>query len=135
VEVEIFIENNSMNDKMRYGKTNLLLFAMVFIGLVVIFSYGMGNVSAAGNIVYVNASSGLDTYDGLSPVHTGTGTTGPGPKATIKNATGTVITNGTLNIADGQYTGPNNTQIAINNNMTIKGESQNRNNRTETGFS
>ena len=124
MEVEIFIENNSTNDKMRYGKTNLLLFAMVFIGLVVIFSYGMGNVSAAGNIVYVNASSGLDTYDGLSPVHTGTGTTGPGPKATIKNATGTVITNGTLNIADGQYTGPNNTQIAINNNMTIKGESQ-----------
>ena len=112
-----------MNNKMRYGKTNLLLFAMVFIGLIVIFSNGMGNVSAAsGNTVYVNASSGLDTYDGLSPVHTGT--SNAGPKATIKNGVGVVTTNGTLNIADGQYTGTDNTQITINNNMTIKGQSQ-----------
>jgi hypothetical protein len=65
VEVEIFIENNSMNDKMRYGKTNLLLFVMVFIGLVVIFSYSVGNVAAASNgTIYVNATGGNDLYDG-----------------------------------------------------------------------
>ncbi len=33
------------------------------------------------------------------------------PKQSIKNATETVNTNGTVNIADGQYTGSNNTGI------------------------
>ena len=36
-------------------QNNYLVFAMVLIGLVVIFSYGMGNVSAAsGDSIYVN---------------------------------------------------------------------------------
>ena len=118
MEVEKFIIKNKFS---IIEKSNYLMFALVFIGLVVIFSYSVGNVSAAGNTVYVNASGGSDTYDGLSAIHT-TGTTGP--KATIKNGVGTVNTNGTLNIADGQYNGTENTQITINNNMTIKGQSQ-----------
>jgi len=122
VEVEIFIENNSMNDKMRYGKTNLLLFAMVFIGLVVIFSYSVGNVAAASNgTIYVNAAGGNDNYDGQSATYT-SGI--HGPKLSIKNATGTVDANGTVNIANGQYTGVNNTNINILKNMNITGKSE-----------
>jgi len=103
-------------------QNNYLVFAMVLIGLFVIFSYGMGNVSAAsGNSIYVNGSSGNDTYNGLNS----TWTSGlNGPKATIKNATGTVNSNGTIYIANGQYTGTNNTGITINQNMTIIGENQ-----------
>ena len=46
-----------------------------------------------------------------------------GPKATIKNATGTVNNGGTVNIANGLYTGVNNTNITINKNMIINGQS------------
>jgi hypothetical protein len=89
---------------------------MVFIGLVLIFSYGMGNVSAtSGNTIYVKGSGGNDLNDGSTWQYA---------KKTINNATETVKTNGTLNIANGQYNGTDNTQITINNNMTIKGESQ-----------
>ena len=115
------MENNSMNNKMRYGKTNLLFIALVFIGLVVIFSCGISNVSAAGNTVYVNASGGNDSWDGLSATHSGTLS---GPKLSIKNATGTIDADGTVNIADGQYTGENNTEITINKNMYIQGQSE-----------
>ena len=67
--MEIFIENNSVNDKMRYGKTNLLLFVLVYYRFLwVIFSYGIGNASAAsGNTIYVNGSSGHNSNSG----HTG----------------------------------------------------------------
>ena len=44
-----------------------------------------------------------------------------GPKATIKNATGTVNSNGTIYIAKGTY---NESNIQINTNMTIIGENQ-----------
>jgi uncharacterized repeat protein (TIGR01451 family) len=75
-----------------------------------------GTVSAAdGDVIYVNGSSGLDTNDGFTP-----GTA----KLTINNATGTVNPNGIVNIADGTYSGENNTNITIDRNMTIIGESQ-----------
>ena len=111
--MEIFIEinNYSINDK-----DNLLIFGLLLIGLVVIFSYGVGNVSAAsGNTIYVNGSGGHDTNDGSSWLLA---------KQSIKNATGTVSTNGTVKIANGVYAGDNNTNIQINNNMTIIGQSQ-----------
>ena len=44
-----------------------------------------------------------------------------GPKATIKNATGTVNSNGTVYIANGTY---NENKITINTDMTIIGQSQ-----------
>ena len=81
-----------------------------------IFSYGIGNVSAAGNVIYVNGSSGNDTWDGLTH-----GTA----KLTIKNATGTVSTNGSIYIASGTYSGTGNTNININHNMTIIGAGKN----------
>ena len=63
----------------------------------------------------MNGSSGLDTNDGYSWTS---------PKLTIQNATGTVSSNGTVTIADGVYSGNGNTNITINRNMTIQGQSQ-----------
>jgi len=72
-------------------------------------------VSAAGEAIFVNGSSGLDTNDGYS---------WSTPKLTIQNATGTVSSNGVVTIADGVYSGTGNTNITINQNMTIQGQSQ-----------
>ena len=120
-----FIEHDksSITDKWNFGKGNLLSFALVFLGLVVIFSYGMGNVAAAGNTsgnnVYVD-THGNDSWDGLSATYNGTS----GPKLTVKNATGTVNTGGTVNIANGYYTGAKNNNITIDKNMNINGQSR-----------
>jgi autotransporter family porin len=113
--VEIFIErsNSSINYEFKVG--NLLIFGLILIGLMVIFSYGMGNVSATGNTIYVNGSGGQDTSDGSSWLLA---------KKSIKNATGTVNNGGTVNIANGQYTGTDNTNITITKNMDIIGQSQ-----------
>ena len=90
------------------------MFALVLIGFVIIFSYGVGNVAAANaSTIYVNGSSGQDTWDGQLAVWNGTS----GPKASIKNATGTVNSGGTVNIADGMYSGSQNTNITITKNM------------------
>jgi predicted outer membrane repeat protein len=100
---------------------NNICFFSVLVGLMIIFSCGVGNVSAAAtNTVYVSPS-GNDTYNGLSAVHT-TGINGP--KASIKNAIKIVGKNGTLNIAKGKYTGVNNTKIIINKNLNIKGQNE-----------
>ena len=92
---------------------------MILFGLFLIFSNGMGSASAAsGDTIYVNGTSGNNAYNGQSAVYT-SGTNGP--KATIKNATGTVNSNGTIHIAQGTYYESN---IQINTNMTIIGENQ-----------
>ena len=84
------------------------------MGIVFIFSYGMGNVSAAPVTIYVNGSSGNDGWNGLNS----TWTSGlNGPKATISNAVNTVTTNGTVNVASGTYT---ESGMNIQNNMTIR---------------
>jgi predicted outer membrane repeat protein len=89
---------------------------------LVIFFYGLGNVSAAdGDTIYVNGSSGNDLWNGQSATYQ-SGTIGP--KLSIKNATGTVNKNGTVNIANGQYTGVNNTNITISKNLDINGQSK-----------
>jgi predicted outer membrane repeat protein len=95
------------------------MFSLVLLGLVIIFSYGVSNVSAAsGDIIYVNDSSGNDAWNGLNSTYI-SGI--DGPKATIKNATSTVISGGTVYIAKGNYSENN---ITINNNMNIIGESK-----------
>jgi predicted outer membrane repeat protein len=109
----------SRNRLGSYGNGKLLIFGLILIGLMVIFSYGMGNVSAASDgSIYVNSSSGNDDYNGLNSTWIG-GLNGP--KATIKNATGTVTTNGTLYIARGTYSESN---IQIDTDMKIIGENQ-----------
>ena len=109
----ILIEN-----RFKSNKSSLLIFSMVLIGLFVIFSCGMGNAAAANaSTIYVNGSSGQDNWDGQLAVWNGTS----GPKATIKNATGTVSSDGTVYIANGIY---NESCIQLNTNMTIIGETQ-----------
>jgi predicted outer membrane repeat protein len=104
-------------NNLRYHSSNLFIFITVFIALTIILSFGMGNVAAAnpGDIIYVNSSGGHDSNNGSSWLYA---------KQSISNAIGTVNTNGTVNIADGQYTGSSNSGITINKNMTIIGESQ-----------
>lgn len=98
------------------------LVSLMLLSLTLIFNFCVSDVSAAsGDIIYVNGSSGNDSWDGLSSTWT-SGTNGP--KLSIKNATGTVNDGGTVNIADGYYKGVGNTKITINKNMTIIGQSQ-----------
>ena len=66
---------------------NYLTFAMVLIGLAIIFSYSMGNVCAAGTTIYVNGSSGNDSWNGLNATHI-SGTLS-GPKLSKKTQTST----------------------------------------------
>lgn len=72
-------------------------------------------VSASSSIIYVNGSHGSDENDGLSWTNA---------KLTIANAVGTVSNGGTVNIANGVYTGTKNTGIIVNKNITIKGQSK-----------
>jgi hypothetical protein len=117
--VEIFSGHNKFS--INIDKGNLTMFALVLIGLVVIFSYNVGAVAAApGDTIYVNGSSGQDNWDGQIAVWNGTS----GPKATIKNATGTINNGGTINIADGIYNGAQNTNITLSKSMNINGQSK-----------
>ncbi|MGB9980205.1 Ig-like domain-containing protein [Methanobacterium sp.] len=111
--------------QISYKYTNKLLFLtlLLFSMAFAVFS-NFDTVSADQSVIYVNGSSGNDSWDGQSATWI-SGTTN-GPKLSIKNATGTVNTNGTIYIANGQYTGVNNTGITISRNMTIAGQSQNR---------
>ncbi len=76
----------------------------------------VSTVSAASSVVYVNGSHGNDSWSGTSWATA---------KLTIKNATGTVANGGTVNIANGVYSGTKNTKITIEKNMTIRGQSKN----------
>ncbi|WP_424713486.1 hypothetical protein [Methanobacterium sp.] len=119
--MEEFIEPDkfSINDK-AIIKNKLMIFTLLFIGLMIIFSYSMSSVSAAsGDNIYVN-THGNDSWNGQNPIWNGTS----GPKLSIKNATETVNTNGTVNIANGMYTGMGNTQITLDKNVNIIGQSK-----------
>ncbi len=71
------------------------------------------DVSATGSIIYVNGSSGNDNNNGFS---------WNTAKLSINNATGNLNGNGTIYIANGNYSGDNNRNILIEKNMTIIGE-------------
>lgn len=73
------------------------------------------DVSASSSVIYVNGSSGDDNNDGSTWLLA---------KKSIKNATKTVTNGGTVNIANGLYTGVNNTKITIDKDMIIKGQSK-----------
>ena len=92
--------------------------------MILIFILGLtmitviGSVSAADNdVIYVNGSSGDDSWDGLTWLTA---------KLTIKNATATVNDGGTVYIADGTYTGDENTNITLDKDVTFIGEHQNQ---------
>ncbi len=102
--------------------------------LCVVLIFGMNGVSSAhvqhnykvnkhnldpGNI-YVNTNTGNDSWNGLAPSFDGVN----GPKKSIKNATETVETNGKIKIANGYYSGIDNSGIIVQRNMTFIGQSQ-----------
>lgn len=97
--------------------TLVFLFSILFTVLSAV-----NTVSADSAIVYVNDSGGNDDWDGQALVWDGKSVIGP--KKSIKNATGTVTAGGTINIANGHYSGENNTNVIIDKNMTIIGESR-----------
>ena len=93
---------------------------MLFIGIMIIFSYSVSNVAAAsGDNIYVNIH-GNDSWNGQNPMWNGTS----GPKLSIKNATETVNNGGTVKIANGIYNGARNTNINIDKNINIVGQSK-----------
>jgi len=105
---------------MKTNKNSKKIFkiGLFLLGIGIIFSLGI-NVTAAANSSSIYVSThGNDSWDGLNSTYT-SGTNGP--KATIKNATGTVTSNGTVYIASGTY---NESNIQIATNMNIVGESQ-----------
>ncbi|WP_048190908.1 Ig-like domain-containing protein [Methanobacterium sp. SMA-27] len=85
--------------KTMINRKLIVYIPLLLIGLGIIFSAGMQSVAADQSQIYVN-SSGNDNYNGESPVFI-SGTIGP--KKTIKNATKTVINDGTVHIAAGTY--------------------------------
>jgi len=83
-----------------------IAFALVMCGAVSATSYTDIYVSPTGN----------DSYDGGDSSH---------PAQTIQHALEVTKDNGsTIHLANGTYSGKNNTNITLNKNMTIKGESQ-----------
>jgi hypothetical protein len=108
--------------KFEYDK-HLMIVTLILIILALIFTYGVGNASAADSgTIYVNATSGNDDWNGQSATYQPS--TNNGPKLTIQNATGTISANGTIDIANGIYAGAKNNNITINKNMTIQGQTQ-----------
>jgi hypothetical protein len=98
---------------------NIITFTLLLIVLTFIFSFGIGNVAAQSNTIYVNGSSGNDSWNGLNSTWINSTN---GPKASIKNATECVNCRGSIFIVNGTY---NENNILINTNMTIIGETQN----------
>jgi uncharacterized repeat protein (TIGR01451 family) len=99
-------------------KINFIVLAMLLMGLA--FVVNMDTASAASSI-YVNVTSGNDAWNGQSQFYTN-GTNGP--KKTISSGVTAVDANGTVNLADGIYSGNGNNGITISKNMTIKGQSK-----------
>lgn len=100
-------------EKIRKQTITKIIIPLIFVSIAIIC---MGNATAApGDTIYVNGSSGNDSWTGYSWDQ---------PKLTIKNATESVNDGGIINIANGQYTGVGNTDITINKNMTINGQNQ-----------
>ncbi|AXV40088.1 MAG: hypothetical protein CIT02_07050 [Methanobacterium sp. BAmetb5] len=95
-----------------------ILISLVLLSLSLVFC--VSTASADPGIIYVNNATGNDSYNGESAIFDGVN----GPKLSIKNATGTVTPNGVVNIADGLYTGTNNTNINIVKSVNIVGQSQ-----------
>ena len=100
------------------NKTKIIVLSMLLMGLVLFVN--MDDVSADSSVIYVNATGGNDGWDGQNAIWNGTS----GPKASIKSGATAVTANGTVNIANGVYSGSNNRDITLNKNMVIKGQSK-----------
>ena len=86
----------------------------VLLGIFIILT-SVTSVSAAST-VYINATGGSDSNNGSID----------SPYQTIGKGIKSADENGTVQIADGIYSGEGNTNITINRSMTITGQSQNK---------
>lgn len=102
--------------KINKNSTGIFKVVILLFGIAAIFSFGLNTISAANTSIYVS-THGNNSWDGLNPKWNGTS----GPKATINNATGTVVKGGTVYIASGTY---RENKITINKNMNIIGANQ-----------
>ena len=108
---------------MKIKNTNIKIFkiSLLLLGIGILLTFGVNTCAATTSSgIYVNGSSGNDNWNGLNSAYTSGSN---GPKATIKNATDTVNTNGTIYITNGIY---NENNIQITTNMTIIGEKQSK---------
>ncbi len=101
--------------KVRYTCMKNVIIIFLFCSIAFIALSSINSVSAAPSIIYVNGSHGNDNWDGTSWATA---------KLSIKNATGAVSNGGTVKIANGVYTGTKNTEIIINKNIIITGQSK-----------
>ncbi|GAB6056771.1 hypothetical protein JCM15415_20870 [Methanobacterium movens] len=102
------------------NKNKIIIISMLLMGLALFVN--MDEAAADASVIYVNATGGNDNWNGQSQFYVN-GTTGP--KKTINSGTTAVLANGTVNIADGIYSGTGNWGITLTKNMTIQGQSQN----------
>jgi len=91
--------------------TTKIIISLLFLSFALVFCVS----SASAATIYVNGSGGDDANDGSNWLNA---------KKTILNATENVNDGGIVEIANGQYTGKNNTNITLTKNLTIIGESQ-----------
>ena len=91
-----------------------MLVVILLLGLFAILA-SASSVSAAST-VYVNATVGSDDNPGTIDL----------PYLTIGKGISNVEENGTVQIADGTYSGKSNTNLSIGKNMTITGQNQNK---------
>ncbi|MGB9937106.1 MAG: right-handed parallel beta-helix repeat-containing protein [Methanobacterium sp.] len=102
---------------MEINKKSFIKLSIVPLVLLAVFGLSINCVAADTSQIYVNPA-GNDSWDGeYATWQNGTF----GPKQTIKNATGTVATDGNVYIANGTY---NEKGISIGRNMNIIGESK-----------
>jgi predicted outer membrane repeat protein len=109
----LFIQHKGGEKIRKQAITCRYLISLLLISITLLFC--ASTAFAADEAIFVNGLSGNDENDGYTP---------DTAKLTIRNATGTVSSNGVITIADGVYTGTANTDIIIERNMTIQGQSQ-----------
>ena len=114
--------------KIYKNSEKIFKISLLLIGVAVIFSFGINSSSAVVTPSIYVSTHGNNNWDGQLATWNGTS----GPKATIKNATGTIASGGTVHIASGTYKENN---ININKNMNVRGENQKNTiiNGTNTG--
>ena len=98
----------------KHTNTTKILVMIVLLGLFVVLT-SISGVSAAST-VYVNATGGSDGNPGTIDL----------PYQTIGKGISSVEENGTVQLANGNYSGDGNTNLTISRSMTIAGQNQNK---------
>ncbi len=81
----------------NYKPVSVILFLILALSISII---AVDNVSAASTTLYVNGTSGDDSYDGTSPVPVDEHI---GPKKNIQTALDSVADDGLIHVSEGKY--------------------------------